>query len=407
MNGESLRIGYVLRESEGERAAVVVAVRDAVYQGYIKAVKGAGLKPQALSLSSFGTANAYLDAFPEGAPGIVVDIGARMTEITLSAWGRFAASRQASIGVENLIETMGEKTGMSRAASSQAMRGASIGPQAPPGVMDWAAAEAAEIDRTLRAFATEGLPAPERVLLTGGGGRIEGLAEYLSRQVGVPVELFPDDAGVGAWPEGTQSPGSLFVPALGYLLGGFAGVGTRFDLGAEFFARADVKPRATRKYIVAALVAVLLVAAWAIPDYTLDIEESDLKAAEKDLDKREAEVDERLGTLQEKLSDLRSWTQPRAQWIDVLREITVAVPESKEVFLVQVNFSLGGDALKIMGRAVSAEAVNGFADRLTRSAFFYRVERRTLQQHRDRKEAHRWDFELNTYLREPEEEVSR
>ncbi|GEM_PF-3593556 len=408
MNGEGLKIGYVLREAEGERSAVVVGVKEEVLQGYLGAVMSANLKPCGVTLSSFGTANAYLNAYPDGAPGVVVDIGARMTEITLSAWGRFASSRQASIGVEDLVKALGEEGGLSKAASSQAVRGARLGPGAPPGTMSWARSIAGEVDRTLRAFTTEGLPVPERVLVTGGGSRVEGLESFLTEQLGVRVEAFRRDVGVEGWPaEAGEEVGAQFIPAVGYLLGGFAGVGTRFDLGGEFFAKADVKARPLKKYLAAAAVILVLLAGWLIPDRELSRMEADARERMESLVEEEKRQDEALDVLMTKLNDLRTWTGQRARWIDVLREVTLSVPETKEVFLTQVGFREGNEPLKIRGRAVDAEAVNRFVEALIRSSLFRRVERRTLQQHRDRKDRHRWDFDLNIYLFAPEEEVSR
>jgi type IV pilus assembly protein PilM len=405
MNGEGLRIGFILREGEGEKTAVIVAAKEEVYRGYVDGVAQAGLRPAGVTLSSFGTSNAYLNAYHEGAPGVVVDIGARMTEITLAAYGRFAASRQASLGVEGLIHRMSEEAGLSRAASSQAIRGARLGPDAPPGIAEWAREVASEVDRTLRAFSTDGLPAPERVLLTGGGGQVGGLAPFLSEQIGVPVETFKQDAGLTGWPPNTANPGAQFVPALGYVLGDFAGLGTRFDFGADFFRKADAKPRPTRKVLLAVAALTALLAAFFVPDHYLGGMEKDLKEREKDVSEREKTAGETVGKLEKKLKDLRSWTWQGPSWIEVIREITLSVPESKEVYLTQVQFRAGGEPLRILGRAVNEDAVNRFVNQLTRSELVWLVERRNIQQHRDRKERHRWDFELKGFLVEPEGEV--
>jgi type IV pilus assembly protein PilM len=408
LNGEGLLIGYLLREAETDRIAVIVGGKKDVYDGLRAAAGRAGLSVLGVTLSSFGAANAYLNAFPDAAPGVVVDVGSRMTEITLSAWGRFASSREASIGSEDLIKALGESTGQSRAASSQAIRNTVLGAGAPAGAMQWAGEIAAEVGRTLRAFATDGLPAPERVLLTGGGSQIGGFPAFLSAQIGMPVEPFPANAGIGIWPQGLGAdPGALFLPALGYLLGGFAGIGTRFDFGADFFRRADARPRATRKWLSAAAVLALLAGGWLVPDHYLSRMEEDAKKTEEKLLKDEKAFQEENDALLKKLKDLRSWTRNRADWIDVLREITVAVPETKDVFLTQANFREGGEALKILGRAVSEDAVNRFVNALNRSTLFRRVERRTIQQHRDRSERHKWDFEVTGYMVEPEEEVVR
>jgi len=408
MNGEGLLVGYLLREAEGERTATIVGAKQDVYDGLLAAAARARLSVAGITLSSFGAANAYMNAFPDGAPGVIVDIGSRMTEITLSAWGRFAASREASIGSENLIQALGQAAGLSRAASSQTIRGAVVGPGAPPGIAQWACELAAEIGRTLRAFSTEGLPVPERILLTGGGAQIGGLAAFVSGPIGMPVEPFPAGAGIAAWPAGLGAdPGTLFLPALGYLLGGFAGIGTRFDFRTDFFRKADVRPRAARKWLAGAALLSLVAGGWFVPDHYLDAWEERVKDREADIAKTEKAHLERAEALNRQAKDLRSWTGRRADWIDVLREITVAVPESKDVFLTQVNFREGGEPLKILGRAVSEDAVNRFANALSRSALFRRVERRTIQQHRDRNERHKWDFEVSGTLAEPEEEVAR
>ncbi|MHC4778666.1 MAG: pilus assembly protein PilM [Planctomycetota bacterium] len=408
MNGEGLKMGYLLREGEGDRSALVVAAKEDVFEGYVKAAVGAGLKVQGVTLSSFGAANAYLNGFPDGTPGVVVDIGSQMTEITLSAYGKFASSRQASVGVEGLIRAMGEESGLSRGASSQAIRAVKLGAGAAPGASEWAASIASEVDRTLRAFATEGLPAPERVLLTGGGSQVGGLNTNLSEQIGVPVEMFPQGGGIEGWPtDAPANPGAIFLQSVGYLLGGFIGLGTQFDFGANFFAMADYKAKPTKKYLLAATAVAVLLAAWLVPNQQFGRMEKELDSKQKMLEKREKTEGEDVTALQKKLKDLRSWTWKRANWVDVLREITLAVPETKDVYLTQVQFREGGEPVKIHGRAIHEDAVNNFVKALTRSSMIRQVERRSIQQHRDRKEKHRWDFEITGFLTEPTEEVSR
>jgi type IV pilus assembly protein PilM len=408
VNGEGLLVGYLLREAEGERTATIIGAKQDVFDGLLASAARARLSVAGITLSSFGAANAYMNAFPDGAPGVIVDVGSRMTEITLSAWGRFAASREASIGSENLIQALGQEAGLSRAASSQTIRGAVIGPGAPPGIAQWAGELAAEIGRTLRAFSTEGLPVPERILLTGGGAQIGGLAAFVSGPIGMPVEPFPAGAGIASWPAGAGAdPGSYYLPALGYLLGGFTGIGTRFDFRGNFFAKADAKPRTAKKWLATAAVLSLIAGGWLVPDHYLGVWEDRVKERETLIAKQEKAQQERTDALTRQRKELRSWTGRRADWIDVLREITVAVPESKEVYLTQVNFREGGEPLKILGRAVSEDAVNRFANALSRSPLFRRVERRTIQQHRDRNERHKWDFEVSGILAESDEEVAR
>jgi len=237
---------------------------------------------------------------------------------------------------------------------------------------------------------------------------VGGLAAYLSSQIGMPVDPFPSSAGVSSWPQGLGvDPGSIFLPALGYLLGGFAGIGTRFDLGAQFFRKADARPRAARKWAAVAALLAAVAAAWLVPRYLLDDMEAGIKKREDKLAKDEKAFQEDLDVLLGKRKDLLSWTRRRADWIDVLREITVAVPENKDVFLSQVNFREGGEAIKLLGKAMSEDAVNRFVNALNRSSLFRRVERRNIQQHRDRAERHKWDFELTGWLAEPGEEVAR
>jgi len=234
---------------------------------------------------------------------------------------------------------------------------------------------------------------------------VGGLAPFLSEQIGVPVEAFKQDAGVSGWPSNASNPGAQFVPALGYLLGDFAGLGTRFDFGTDFFSKADAKPRPTRKYLLVATAVAALLAGWLVPDHYLSGTDEGLKRREKDVGDREKTATEAVEKLREKIEDLKSWTWKGPSWIDVMREITLAVPESKEAYLTQVQFRAGGEPLRILGRAVNEDAVNRFVGKLTRSELVWLVERRNIQQHRDRKERHHWDFELKGFLVEPEEEV--
>jgi hypothetical protein len=233
---------------------------------------------------------------------------------------------------------------------------------------------------------------------------VGGFAPFLTEQIGLPVTTLTGRVGVEGWPDVEPTPPSaLFVPALGFLLGGFARVGTRFDFGADFFRKADIKPRPTKKYLVGAAILVFFLAGWLVPDHHFDLEEEEIVKEEKRLGVKETEEKEALETLEKKLKDLRSWTVQGPNWVDVLREITLAVPETKEVYLTQVKFSEGGEPLKLLGRGVNEDAVNRFVNALTKSGLIRLVQRRTIQHQPDRKEKHRWDFELNTYLVGPEE----
>ena len=194
---------------------------------------------------------------------------------------------------------------------------------------------------------------------------------------------------------------------MGYCLGDFIGLGTRFNFAWDFFEKADWKPKPTRKYLMAATAVAVVLAAWLVPDNWFGKREKDLSAREAVLSKDEKAEGEAMQALATKLRDLRSWTWKRASWIDVLREITLAVPESKEVFLTQVQFREGGEPVKIHGRAIDEDSVARFVGALTRSPMIRLVERRAIQQHRDRKEKHRWDFDINGFLVEPTGEVSR
>lgn len=199
------------------RGLLVAAPRELV-QANLRAVQEAGLKPAAVDLAPFAvlrTVGADGPVFGEdaeagfgssGGTGVeaLVEVGAGVTTVIVHEHGVPRFVRLLPMGGQNITEAIAERLGLDSAQAEVIKQELSHGSYLPDlfdgsgRAADPAAVERA-IDTSLTAFVTEvrgsldfyasspaSLPI-ERLVLTGGGARLRGLAEKLRGVVTSPV----------------------------------------------------------------------------------------------------------------------------------------------------------------------------------------------------------------------------
>jgi type IV pilus assembly protein PilM len=181
------------------RVLLVAAQRDMV-RSLLAAVEGAGLEatmvdavPFAL-LRALAGATAHL-ASDRGPAEAIVDVGAGVTNVVVHEAGVPRFVRILATGGAALTEAIAADLGVDLDMAEDLKR------RAQPGSLDQLEARAARlIDERVRPLVDEirgsldfyqaqaGAAAISRVLLSGGGSRLRGLAERLRGELGLPVE---------------------------------------------------------------------------------------------------------------------------------------------------------------------------------------------------------------------------
>ena len=153
-----------------------------------------------LFVDAFALQNCYeLNYEPQ--PGQVVallNIGASTTNINILNGERSVFTRDASFGGNQYTSLLQKELGLNFDQAEQVKRGMPL----PEGVESREIAPildtvsdilSLEIQKTMdffRATAEDGESAVQKILISGGGSKLNGLVDFLARQFEIPVEVF-------------------------------------------------------------------------------------------------------------------------------------------------------------------------------------------------------------------------
>ncbi|MGN6521995.1 MAG: type IV pilus assembly protein PilM [Actinomycetes bacterium] len=219
------------------RGLLVAASKDMI-NANIAAVTKAGLTPTMVDLTSFAILRCMgrsdsLGVQSSAESEVLVDVGARVTNIVVHAHGRPRFVRILLAGGQDITEALAQRLGVDL---SEAER---IKQELPPDTATSAEPAALAADTAIASFvdeirgslnyyvATSSGPGPERLVLTGGGARMPGLVERLSLatrlpvSVGSPIEQFKLGK-VGLTEEQLSYVAPLAAVPVGLALGGLS-----------------------------------------------------------------------------------------------------------------------------------------------------------------------------------------
>jgi type IV pilus assembly protein PilM len=193
----------------------------------VHAVEAAGLPVARVDLAAFGALRAVATAGAEAEA--VVDLGAQTTNIVVHYRGIPRVVRSLPRGGETLTERLADRNGVGLVEAEILKR--EIGLQGPNPEVETILRESVrpllgEIRGSIQYFSTTMGTLPERLILTGGGAELPGLAESLAESTGIdvcigsPVRYLEDDGGGRHVKDG--SIGSPSAVAVGLAIGAAA-----------------------------------------------------------------------------------------------------------------------------------------------------------------------------------------
>jgi len=165
-----------------------------------QAIQLAGKQPSVIDVDAFALQNCYeLNYDPQpGQVAALLNIGASTTNINILNGNRSVFTRDASFGGNQYTSLLQKELGLTFEQAEQVKRGMPI----PGGMEDREIAPiletvsdilALEVQKTMdfyRATVEDGGSAVERILVSGGGSKLAGLMDFLSKQFDIPVEVF-------------------------------------------------------------------------------------------------------------------------------------------------------------------------------------------------------------------------
>jgi type IV pilus assembly protein PilM len=196
-----VNLDYELTSKSSESLHVLMAACKSDKIANVKqAIQLAGKQPVIIDVDAFALQNCYQVNYQPKAGEIValLNIGASTMNINILNGTRSVFARDASVGGSQYTSLLQKELGLSFEQAEGVKRGMAVpeGIEARPiqpiieTVSDILALEVKKTIDFYRATAAEGDTTIQKILLAGGGSKLPGLAEFLSRRFEIPVEVF-------------------------------------------------------------------------------------------------------------------------------------------------------------------------------------------------------------------------
>jgi len=191
---------HVMNRSDDAIHVLLAACKRDKVANLKQAIQLAGKQPSVVDVDAFALQNCYeLNYDPQlGHVVALLNIGASTTNINILNGARSVFTRDATFGGNQYTSLLQKEMGLTFDQAEAVKRGLPL----PEGIEQRDIAPildtvsdilALEIQKTMdfyRATVEEGEAAVEKILVSGGGSKLKGLVEFLSRRFEVPVEMF-------------------------------------------------------------------------------------------------------------------------------------------------------------------------------------------------------------------------
>lgn len=191
---------HVMGKSDDAINVLMAAVKHDKVANLKQTIQLAGKQPALIDVDAFALQNCYeLNYSPQ--PGQIVallNIGASTTNINILNGARSVFTRDATFGGNQYTSLLQKELGMTFEQAEQVKRGKPI----PDGIEQREVAPildtvsdilALEIQKTMdfyRATVEDRETLVSKILISGGGSKLKGLVEFLSKRFEIPVEVF-------------------------------------------------------------------------------------------------------------------------------------------------------------------------------------------------------------------------
>ncbi|MGH8059563.1 MAG: type IV pilus assembly protein PilM, partial [Candidatus Entotheonellia bacterium] len=364
---EEVIVDFVkVRETEGGGCEVLtVAVPKAAVAEHLRIFDLAGLKPEILDWEVFGELNSYLAWRGPAAPGPVVllNLGANKTTVKILQGDQIAFTRSIARGGNALTEAIRQHLSLSTnqaEALKLSTRGADRS-QIAEVIESFLGGLAKEIEHTLLAFSTraEESESPREIILLGGGARLPEALDFFRERFGVPTVVF--DADQRLFPPSPLALHPQAAPAMAVATGAALRCLTRRAPGLDFrreeFALHKSYEEIRGKLIaLGALLTCLVGLSLFNFYYQLQTEEARYSQFQRQVDSifrdtfpdvrrlsnEIAQAREKVREIETNLKGVGTLHGPQGSSLEMLRELSVRVPSSLQVKMVDLTISPEG-----------------------------------------------------------------
>jgi type IV pilus assembly protein PilM len=176
---------------------LIVAAKKEIVDGYTEAIEAAGLTPVIMDVDSFALETMYEENYDfEGNDvAVLINIGASITNLNAMKGGVSIFTRDFTLAGNSVTEALAASLGVSFEEAEKAkIEGIGDDEKARAayreGLITYADPVCSEIERSIEYFrSTFGAETINKILVSGGGGLIPGLAADLGHRMGIETEI--------------------------------------------------------------------------------------------------------------------------------------------------------------------------------------------------------------------------
>ncbi len=193
---EAVELDFQILDPEGEGlqmdVLLVAAKRDLV-EDKIGLLAQANLEAATVDVDSFALHNSFELNYPQAMDGVtaLLNVGHEVTNVNILERGIPLLNRDLSVGTRMFREDLQRERGMSSEEADQLLQGYELTSDLEPYVQNRGEEIAVGLERAgafLQTASRDG-GSIQSVYCCGGGARIPGLADVISRRVNLPVEV--------------------------------------------------------------------------------------------------------------------------------------------------------------------------------------------------------------------------
>jgi type IV pilus assembly protein PilM len=225
----SIDYEIVERDEAGRLSVFAIAARNDLIKLYIKLFKQSGLELVALESPAVAMRRVVVNSVSATAGILMVDMGEKYSDIVSLNKGNVFFTRAMSVGGESLTRAISINLGLDMVSAEEykkayGMKEMQLEGKIKNAIQPVFASMGEEIRRALASFREEQGKTADLLLLSGGGANLPGLAEELTKLLGIEVQVIQPfikmDTSKVVLPIDLNSEGCRFSLAVGLAMRG-------------------------------------------------------------------------------------------------------------------------------------------------------------------------------------------
>jgi type IV pilus assembly protein PilM len=182
-------------EGSNSTDVILVAAKKEIIDEYLTMLKDLGLQPVVVDVDGFALENIYESNYPLNENVAIIDIGATKMNINIITNGISVIAKDLIIGSRQLTEQIASTFDISMEEAESLKIGQVSAEEKQDRIakiftstcIQWVF----EIKKTIDLYHSNKANKPlDKLILSGGGSKVTGLAEFLRRETNIPAEIF-------------------------------------------------------------------------------------------------------------------------------------------------------------------------------------------------------------------------